>query len=266
MHDEKIAKLSKECLLKSHLETYIRNQLKLVDSRYQVLQNLLKEVTNKVTEIAEVHNNFSKKAAVAADFLKKQSDELNQLVNDADDDPKERRAKLAERVKQLQALSRRNQEEGQGLVQAAIYSGEKALLSTPGGGRDVINMEMHDIQSKWDRFLVRVQESLAEMETKLLRAQESEATIAKTNQWLTDQEARLEDVHTRRGRETPGMSEESSLRATLRRLHSILQDVTAQEHTIEAADRQAKDLANNPQLKKRCVSKVPCRIIRPLNI
>ena len=67
---------SKDYLLKSHLEGYIRNQLKLVDSRYQVLLNLLKDITAKVSEVAENHSLFAKKLSLASDFIRDASDKL----------------------------------------------------------------------------------------------------------------------------------------------------------------------------------------------
>ena len=256
VHDDKIAKLSRDFLLKSHLETYIRNQLKLVDSRYQVLQNLLKEVTNKVTEIAEAHNAFAKKVTVAADFLKEQSEKLNEIVRILDDPNSEdtapggrgRRQWLEQSLKQVQALAKKNQDEGQPLVHAAMYAGEKALLSTPGGGRDVISMEMHDVQSKWDRFMSRVQEVIAQLDSDVLRAADAEASITKAKSWLIEQEQKLGELQHKK---ESGVSEEGNLKASLRRLSSLLQEVLSQEATIDSAERSAAEQPEQLQLKQR---------------
>ncbi|KAI1288128.1 Nesprin-1 [Halotydeus destructor] len=234
VHVNKISKLAKDCLLKSHLETYIRNQVKLVESRYQVHQNLLREVTNKVNEIADAHSNFSKKVTVALDFISKQSIKLDECKKALAEPESTRKLKLEEAVKMIQQLSKKNQDEGQALVQAALHAGERGLLSTPGGGRDVITMEMHDVQAKWDRFGASVHEVTVSLESELVKLQENEANLLKATLWLSEQEAKLDELKTNKD---TGISEECNIKASIKRLSSLLQDAVAHDATIKAAEK-----------------------------
>ena len=123
---------SKDYLLKSHLEGYIRNQLKLVDSRYQVLLNLLKDITAKASEVAENHSLFAKKLDAAANFIQNGCDKLQLLEKET----KERRKDdLEGALRTLKSMAAKNSEEGQRLVHDALFAGEKALLSTPSTGQ-----------------------------------------------------------------------------------------------------------------------------------
>lgn len=233
MKNGKIKKLGqKEFLLRSHLEGYIRNQLKLIDSRYQVLLNLLKEVSAKVNEIADNHSHFASKLADANAYIQAAKNRISGLESHTGDRKKE---ELECALKICKELAKKNQEEGQGLVHAALYAGERALLSTPGGGREVINMEIHDIQSKWDRYLIQLQELTSALETALIRLQDHEAQLVKINVWLDEHENRLAEV-VNKPELMMGPSEQVS-KAKLRRLDSLLQEVLSYEHVIANFDR-----------------------------
>lgn len=233
MKNSQIKKLAdKEFLLKSHLEGYIRNQLKLIDSRYQVLLNLLKEVSAKVNEIADNHSHFAGKLADANAYINAAKNKVSGLESHASDRKKE---ELESALKICKELSKKNSEQGQGLVHAALYAGEKALLSTPGGGREVINMEIHDIQSKWDRFLIQLQELTSNLEAALIRLQDHEAQLIKINSWLGEHEKRLTDVMNKQELTMPPTEQVS--KAKLRRLDSLLQEVLSYENVIANFDR-----------------------------
>ena len=236
---------NKEFLLKSHLENYIRNQLKLVDSRYQVLLNLLKEVSAKVHEIAENHQTFAKKVSLAVEFINECSDKLSSVESMTTAEAKKDDVESALIV--CQYLSKRNQDEGQGLVHAALFAGEKALLSTPSQGRDGINREIHELQSKWDRYLIRLQEFTSNLEQSLIKLQDHEAQLIKINNWLQEHETKLTEVLNRSEPMSP--SSEQVSKAKLRRLDSLLQEVLSYENVIASFDKdisspQDEDIKN----------------------
>lgn len=106
----------KEFLLKSHLEGYARSQLMIVDSRFQVLMNLLTEVTVKAKSIAEHHQQFKEKVDTAGNYIHVSTEMLCDLEVQGADGSRRTRADLESGITLCKDLQRRNQEEGQQLV------------------------------------------------------------------------------------------------------------------------------------------------------
>uniref|UniRef100_T1KSM6 KASH domain-containing protein n=1 Tax=Tetranychus urticae TaxID=32264 RepID=T1KSM6_TETUR len=219
--EETIGKLwKKDVLLKSHLENYIRNQLKLLESRYQVLTNLFKDVASKVNEIAENHELFHNKCQQAQNWIKNASDKLESMAGSYEG----KREAIEAALKSVGEVIKRNQEEGQVCVHQALSAGEKALRSAPSQGRDVISLEIHEIQSKWDRYLNKVSETKSDLEMALIQCQEQQLARNKMKQWLKEQEARAAALKEVNSTDEYGSLKEN-LKSKMRKLNSLLQDL-----------------------------------------
>ncbi|KAI1297429.1 hypothetical protein HDE_04567 [Halotydeus destructor] len=97
---------------------------------------------------------------------------------------------------------------------------------------------MHDVQAKWDRFGASVHEVTVSLESELVKLQENEANLLKARLWLSEREAKLDDLKTNKD---TGISEECNIKASIKELSSLFQDAVARDATIKAAEKCTVD-------------------------
>ena len=148
---------------------------------------------------------------------------------------------LEHALQTLNAMAVKNSEEGQKLVHEALFAGEKALLSTPSTGREVINHDIHDVQSKWDRYLIRLQEMTSSYEQALIRHTNHEMNLSKLLSWLTEHERKLNDITNAREMTPSNLglvpAEQALTKARIKKLEGLLQEVVSHEDVVNSVDR-----------------------------
>lgn len=88
----------------------------------------------------------------------------------------------------------RKREEGQSLIHATVNCGEKVLRNTRSDGRDTINNALKEIQKEWERIVKKISTAKVHLETSLLQWADYSSTYSQLQQWITDREAKLQQV------------------------------------------------------------------------
>lgn len=230
-------------LLKSHLETYVNNQLRHLNSMYQVQVNLAKDVLKKVETNCDQHREYNGNMKSAQDWINKAKETIREASEAANTGSKEA---LQKSLAQIQELIR-NRELGQNLVHTAINNGEKVVRQTRSDGREVINNEMKELQNDWDRLVKKMSTAKVQLETNLLQWADYSSSYSQLQQWITDREAKLQQaceqkvVKSKKGQ--PGLSSGLSERkAYLRQTNNIVQDIVSFEPMIQSVTSKASGL------------------------
>lgn len=228
-------------LLKSHLDSYVNNQLRHLGSMYQVQVNLAKDVLKKVETNRDQHREYDANMKSAKEWIAN----AKQTIQSAGEGAGSKEA-LQRRLEQIQDLIR-NRELGQNLVHTAINNGEKIIRNTRSDGREAINNEMKELQTDWDRLVKKMSTAKVQLETNLLQWADYSSSYSQLQQWITDREAKLQQaceqkiIKSQRGQ--PGLSSGLSERkANLRQTNNIVQDIVSFEPMIQSVTSKASDL------------------------
>ncbi|GAB0095245.1 nesprin-1 [Sergentomyia squamirostris] len=230
-------------LLASHLDTYVTNQLRHLNSRYQVQVNLAKDVCKKVETNYEQHKDFDECANNARNWIENAKEIVRECSEASSSSNKET---LQMRLQQITDLIRRR-EEGQNLVHTTVNNGEKVLRSTRSDGKDVINNLIKEIQNEWDRLVKKMSTVKVHLETSLLQWADYSSSYSQLQQWISDREAKLQQAceqkvaKSKKGQ--PGLASGLSERkANLRQTNNIVQDIVSFEPMIQSVTSKASDL------------------------
>ncbi|XP_039285327.1 nesprin-1-like [Nilaparvata lugens] len=232
-------------LLSSHLDTYVSNQLRHLNSRYQVQVNLAKDVLKKVETNMEQHKQYEDNLTKARAWIENAKEVIRQCSQASSNSSRET---LESRLQQIQDLLR-SREEGQALIHTTVNCGEKVLRNTRSDGRDTINAALKDIQNEWERLVKKISTAKVHLETSLLQWADYSSSYSQLQQWITDREAKLQQVceqkvsKAKKG-QASGLSSLSigERKATLRQTNSIVQDIVSFEPMIQSVTSKAEDL------------------------
>lgn len=230
-------------LLSSHLDTYVTNQLRHLNSRYQVQVNLAKDVLKKVETNRDQHKEYDANLEKAKSWIENAWETIRNCSEASSASSKE---VLQQRLNQIQDLIRRR-EDGQALVHATVNNGEKVMRSTRSDGRDDINTQIKDLQNDWDRLVKKMSTAKVHLETSLLQWADYSSSYSQLQQWITEREAKLQQAceqkiaKSKRGQSnlSSGLSER---KANLRQTNNIVQDIVSFEPMIQSVTSKASDL------------------------
>lgn len=230
-------------LLSSHLDSYVSNQLRHLNSRYQVQVNLAKDILKKVETNYDQHKEYDANRGKAKTWIEKAWETIRNCSEASSACSKDI---LQQRLHQIQELIQKR-EEGQALVHATVNVGEKVARSTRSDGRDDINNQIKELQSDWDRLVKKMSTAKVHLETSLLQWADYSSSYSHLQQWITDREAKLQQAceqkvaKAKRGQLnlSSGLSER---KANLRQTNNIVQDIVSFEPMIQSVASKASDL------------------------
>ncbi|KAF3420921.1 hypothetical protein E2986_09204 [Frieseomelitta varia] len=231
-------------LLSSHLDTYINNQLRHLNSRYQVQVNLAKDVLNKVETNLAQHKEYEANLAKTRAWIENAKQIIRKGTEAASTSSRE---ELQSRLDNIQELLRKR-EEGQNLVHLTVNCGEKVMRNTRSDGREEINAQLKEIQNDWERLVKKISTTKVHLETSLLQWADYSSSYLQLQQWINDREAKLQQVCEQKvSKARKGLAGLSSLaigerKANLRQTNSIVQDIVAFEPMIQSVTTKAEDL------------------------
>uniref|UniRef100_A0A2A4K817 Calponin-homology (CH) domain-containing protein n=1 Tax=Heliothis virescens TaxID=7102 RepID=A0A2A4K817_HELVI len=235
-------------LLASHLDTYVNNQLRHLNSRYQVLVNMANDVLKKVETNYEQHQTYDDNYAKTKKWID-DAWEITRSGSEAGSNSS--KEALQKRLEQIEDLLKRR-EEGQNLVHATVNSGEKVLRNTRSDGKDKINTELKELQNEWDRLVKKMSTAKVHLETALLQWADYSSSYSQLQQWISDREAKLQEVceqkvaKSKKGQDRlAGLTAGLSLperKATLRQTNNIVQDIVSFEPMIQSVTSKASEL------------------------
>ncbi|XP_012271233.1 nesprin-1 isoform X8 [Orussus abietinus] len=231
-------------LLSSHLDTYVNNQLRHLNSRYQVQVNLAKDVLSKVETNLNQHREYENNLGKTRTWIENAKQTIRQGTEAASTSSRE---ELHDRLEQIQELLRRR-EEGQNLVHLTVNCGEKVMRNTRSDGREEINAQLKEIQNDWERLVKKISTTKVHLETSLLQWADYSSSYSQLQQWINDREAKLQQVceqkvsKARKGLAGLGSLAIGERKATLRQTNSIVQDIVAFEPMIQSVTTKAEDL------------------------
>lgn len=243
---EQIDKFNKTAssLLSSNLDTYINNQLRHLNSRYQVQVNLAKDVLNKVETNLAQHEEYVANLAKTCAWIENAKQIIRKGTEAASTSSRE---ELQNRLDNIQELLRKR-EEGQNLVHLTVNCGEKVMRNTRSDGREEINIQLKEIQNAWERLVKKISTTKVRLETSLLQWADYSSSYLQLQQWINDREAKLQQVCEQKvSKARKGLAGLSSLaigerKANLRQTNSIVQDIVAFEPMIQSVTTKAEDL------------------------
>ncbi|XP_034936487.1 nesprin-1 isoform X11 [Chelonus insularis] len=244
---EQIDKFNKTAssLLTSHLDTYINNQLRHLNSRYQVQVNLAKDVLNKVEINLSQHKEYESNLGKIRSWIDNAKQIIRQGTEVASSSSRE---ELQKRLNKIQNLLKKR-EEGQNLVHLTVNFGEKVVRNTRSDGREEINAQLKEIQNDWERLVKKLSTTKVHLETSLLQWADYSSSYSQLQQWINDREAKLQQVCEQKvSKAKKGLAGLNSLvigerKANLRQTNSIVQDIVAFEPMIQSITTKAEDLA-----------------------
>ncbi|KAI4462171.1 muscle-specific protein [Holotrichia oblita] len=234
---------SAKVLLKSPLDTYVNNQLQHLNSRYQVELNFANDVLKKVETNLEQHQEYVDNLDKSKEWIADARELIRTCSEGSASSTKE---VLQSRLEKIQELLQRR-EEGQNLVHATINNGEKVLRNTRSDGREAINNEIKELQTEWDRLVKKMSTAKVNLETALLQWADYDSSYNQLRQWITDREAKLQQVCEQKVVAKKGQTGLSSLpigerKANLRETNNIVQDIESFEPMIQSVTSKAEDL------------------------
>ncbi|XP_012253400.2 muscle-specific protein 300 kDa isoform X14 [Athalia rosae] len=243
---EQIDKFNKTAsgLLTSHLDTYVNNQLRHLNSRYQVQVNLAKDVVKKVETNLAQHQEYERNLGKAHAWIENAKQIIRQGTEAASTSSRD---ELQSRLNQIQDLLRKR-EDGQNLVHLTVNCGEKVMRNTRSDGREEINAQLKEIQNDWERLVKKISTTKVHLETSLLQWADYSSSYSQLQQWINDREAKLQQVCEQKvSKARKGLAGLSSLaigerKANLRQTNSIVQDIVAFEPMIQSVTTKAEDL------------------------
>lgn len=234
---------SAKTLLKSPLETHVNNQLQQLNSRYQVELSTAKDVLKKVETNYEQHKEYANNLDKARAWIDNARDTITQCSEAITNSTKDN---LQQYLNQIQDLINRR-EDGQNLVHATVNCGEKVLRNTRSDGRDAINNEIKEVQNDWERIVKKMSTVKVNLETALLQWADYDSSYNQLQQWISEREAKLQQVTEPKAVKSKGQGGLSALpigerKATLRETGSIVQDIVSFEPMIQSVTSKAEDL------------------------
>lgn len=234
---------SAQVLLNTHLEAYVNNQLQHLNSRYQVELNLAKDVLKKVETNLEQHQEYANNLQKSRAWI----DNARELIrNCSESSTTTTKEILQERLDTIQELLQKR-EEGQNLIHATVNSGEKVLRNTRSDGREIINNELKQLQNDWDKLVKKMSTAKVHLEKALLQWADYDSSYSQLQQWITDREAKLQQVSEQKVERAKGQTGLGCLpigerKATLRETNNIVQDIVSFEPVIQSVASKAEDL------------------------
>lgn len=230
-------------LLSSHLDTYVTNQLRHLNSRYQVQVNLAKDVLKKVETNHGQHQEYNGNLKKARDWIENAREIIRTSSESSSVSNKE---VLQQRLRQIQDLIRRR-EEGQNLVHTTVNNGEKVVRNTRSDGKESINNDIKELQTDWDRLVKKMSTAKVHLETSLLQWADYSSSYSQLQQWITEREVKLQQVceqkvaKSKKGQPTlsSGLSER---KANLRQTNNIVQDIVSFEPMIQSVTSKASSV------------------------
>ncbi|XP_032455805.1 nesprin-1 isoform X11 [Nasonia vitripennis] len=243
---EQIDKFNKSAsaLLATPLDTYVNNQLRHLNSRYQVQVNLAKDVLQKVETNFSQHQEYEMNLGKTRDWIENAKQIIRQGTEAASSSSRE---ELQQRLDKIQELLRKR-EEGQNLVHLTVNCGEKVMRNTRSDGREEIAAQLKEIQNDWERLVKKISTTKVHLETSLLQWADYSSSYSQLQQWINDREAKLQQVCEQKvSKARKGLAGLNSLaigerKANLRQTNSIVQDIVAFEPMIQSVTTKAEDL------------------------
>lgn len=233
-------------LLTSHLDTYVNNQLRHLNSRYQVQVNLAKDVMKKVETNHDQHQEFNNNLKKARDWIENARETIRLSSESSSVSNKD---VLQQRLQKIQDLIRRR-EEGQSLVHTTVNNGEKVVRNTRSDGKESINNDIKELQNDWDRLVKKMSTAKVHLETSLLQWADYSSSYSQLQQWISEREVKLQQVceqkvaKSKKGQPTlsSGLSER---KANLRQTNNIVQDIVSFEPMIQSVTSKATNVLQN---------------------
>ncbi|KAK3865215.1 hypothetical protein Pcinc_029165 [Petrolisthes cinctipes] len=256
-HQTQLKKLNElsHTLQETHLDSFVQNQMRHLNSRYQVLINMAKDVLRKVEASFDQHRQYETYLKKAREWI----DNARMVVRDClDMSPDSGKESIERHLEIIQSLMKK-QEEGQSLVHQAVNWGEKVLRNTRSDGRDIINESLEELQTDWDKLIKKLSNAKVTLETNLLQWADMNASYINMQQWISEREAKLLQLTSAvnaSSKKSTGLSHRISTlsigerKANLRRTSSIVQDIVSFEPMIEsvtskATESQTSQMKNN---------------------
>ncbi|XP_037575539.2 muscle-specific protein 300 kDa-like [Dermacentor silvarum] len=234
-------------LLTSHLDTYIRNQLTLVSSRYQVTLNLAKDLLGRARDVYNQHEQYRTALVAAREWMDSMAASLAECSG-----PTTGKSDVEAQLAKVQGMVRK-QDEGHALVHAALTAGEKTLRGTHTSGKAPLNQEMQELQKQWDRLVLKLSDAKVSLETALLQWTDYSSSEQRLLQWIADHDNQLEEV--KKKRQSTSVKESVTQRkARLRRANSLVKDVESFEPMVESLAIKAQELQQTSAAPKPEIS------------
>ncbi|KAL5008450.1 hypothetical protein ScPMuIL_014031 [Solemya velum] len=218
-----------QTLLQSTTDNRVTSQLTQMSSRYTSLIAASKDLMKRYEQYVMDHEQYAEAFTEAATWLQSTRERLSVCADTSGD-----KYTIQTQLEKLQEFVV-VKEEGQMLIHTSNTWGEKTMTNTSVEGREMIRVELQQLQQEWDNMMAEVTDTKVMLESCLLRWTDYSDSHTQVQKWLKDMERRVKDTEVK--------SDLSEKKAELQRIKGFYQDVAAYEQMIESISSKAEDLA-----------------------
>ncbi|ODN01313.1 Nesprin-1 [Orchesella cincta] len=208
-------------------ESRIATNVQQITSRFESVQMTAKEILKKCEQAVADHREYRNNHSRFVEWLHEAREDTKALQDISGTRPEleQKLAKLKERIS--------NRQQAMGLLNTVMESGERLYASTGSDGREIIRLQLEELQAAFDAFFDDLSSTEREMNGKLTRWFGFEESKDKLSKWLKDMENALP-----RDIELKATLDEK--RAQLQKYRTTLHDILShQQDVFELKDKAA---------------------------
>lgn len=201
-----------------------------VNSRYQQLHLISKEIVNHWSELVADHRKYVQSRNEFDTWLRPLEEQLSQIVT------KEDKLSIESKGNKLQVflMERDNGEHKIGILTSA---GDKVLPETAANGRENIRAEIRALRERWDKLNDTILQQQKEYESQTLQWSSYQDVLQQTLSWLDEKEKIVE------AEEKSVLNSAQDIKSKLLKNKTLLQEIYSHKRVIETVTEKAKNVA-----------------------
>lgn len=206
-------------------ESRIATNVQQITSRFESVQMTAKEILKKCEQAVTDHREYRSNHSRFVDWLQEAREEAKSLQQTSGS-----KAELEQKLVKLKEMIA-NRQSAMSLLNTVMESGERLYASTGPDGREIIRLQLEELQAAFDAFFDGLSGTERDMNGKLSRWFGFEDSKDKLSKWLKDMEASLP-------REIELKATLDEKRAQLQKYRTTLHDILShQQDVFELKDK-----------------------------
>lgn len=203
-----------------------------VNSRYQQLHLISKEIVNHWSELVADHRKYDQLKNEFDAWLRPLEEQLSQMVT------KEDKLSIESKGNKLQVflMEKDNGEHKIGILTSA---GDKVLPETAANGRENIRAEIRALRERWDKLNDTILQQQKEYESQTLQWSSYQDVLQQTLSWLDEKEKIVESE------DKSVLNSAQEIKSKLLKNKTLLQEIYSHKRVIETVTEKAKSVAAN---------------------
>lgn len=199
-----------------------------INTKYQTIHTLVKEVINHWQNLVDNHKKYNGKLQDTANWLDALEEHLT--LHKQGEQPKS----LENAPNRLQILLT-EREQGEHKINSLVLSGERLFPDTAANGREQIRNELREIRERWDKLEEDIKEQQKLQDAQSLQLSSYQEMLQQTLAWLDSMEKVIQI-------EPSSWTSIQEVRARLLKHKTALQEIVSHKRVIENVTAKAQSL------------------------